>query len=107
MKKAKNKFAKSVIEIWLDGGPSQMETFDPKPDAPREYNGGLKSLKTNAGFEVHEWCPNLAKCANLYSVVRTLTHQQGGHETAQYLMLTVLPSLRTPHFTVSGHLCPK
>lgn len=88
MKKAKNKFAKSVIEIWLDGGPSQMETFDPKPDAPREYNGGLKSLKTNAGFEVHEWCPNLAKCANLYSVVRTLTHRQGGHETAQYLMLT-------------------
>ena len=82
------KIAKSIIEIWQWGGPSQLETFDPKPDAPRDYNNGLKSIKTNAGFYVHEWLPELAKCADLYSVVRTLTHPYGGHEKATYLMQT-------------------
>ena len=80
--------ARSVIEIWQNGGPSQLETFDPKPSAPNDYNDGLKSIKTNAGFEIHEWLPNLAKCADLYSVVRTLTHPFFGHEKAAYLMQT-------------------
>lgn len=87
-KTASRTFAKSVIEIWLWGGPSQLETFDPKPDAPHDYNNGLKSIKTNAGFEVHEWLPELAKCADLYSVIRSLTHPFPGHETATYLMQT-------------------
>jgi hypothetical protein len=81
--------AKSVIEVWLWGGPSQLETFDPKPKAHRDYNGGLKSISTNVpGMEVHEWWPRLAGCANLYSVIRTMTHRQFGHETAAYLMQT-------------------
>ncbi len=81
-------FAKSVIEIWQNGGPSQLETFDPKPDAPHDYNNGLKSIKTNANFEIHEWLPQLAKCADLYSIVRTLTHPFPGHEKAAYIMQT-------------------
>ena len=81
--------AKSVIEIWLWGGPSQLETFDPKPKAPRDYNGGLKSIATNvSGIELHEWWPQLAKCADLYSIIRSMTHKQFGHETATYLMQT-------------------
>lgn len=81
--------AKSVIEIWLWGGPSQMESFDPKPDAPYDYNGGLKAIPTNVpGMEIHEWWPKLAECADLYSVIRTMTHRQFGHETAAYLMQT-------------------
>lgn len=81
--------AKSVIEIWLWGGPSQLESFDPKPKASRDYNAGLKAIPTNVpGIEIHEWWPNLAKCANLYSLVRTLTHAHFGHETAAYLMQT-------------------
>ena len=81
--------AKSVIEIWLWGGPSQLESFDPKPKASRDYNGGLKAIPTNIpGIEIHEWWPNLAKCAHLYSLVRTLTHAHFGHETAAYLMQT-------------------
>ena len=80
--------AKSVIEIWQWGGPSQLETFDPKPGASHDYNNGLKSIKTNAGFEVHEWLPQLAKCADLYSVVRTMTHPFFGHEKATYYMQT-------------------
>ena len=81
--------AKSVIEIWLWGGPSQLETFDPKPNAPRDYNGGLKSIPTNVpGTELHEWWPRLAGCADLYSIIRSMTHRQFGHETATYLMQT-------------------
>ena len=83
------KAAKSVVEIWQWGGPSQLESFDPKPEASRDYNGGLKSIPTNvSGVEIHEWWPELAKCADLYSVIRTMTHGQFGHESAAYLMQT-------------------
>ena len=83
------KAAKSVVEIWQWGGPSQLESFDPKPKASRDYNGGLKAIPTNVpGVEIHEWWPELAKCADLYSVVRTMTHGQFGHESAAYLMQT-------------------
>ncbi len=81
--------AKSVIEIWLWGGPCQLETFDPKPNAPADYNNGLKAIPTNVkGIEIHEWLPNLAKCADLYSIIRSMTHAHYGHETATYLMQT-------------------
>ena len=81
--------AKSVIELWLWGGPSQLETFDPKPNAPADYNNGLKAIPTNApGLEIHEWWPELAKCGNLFSVIRSMTHPHAGHETATYLMQT-------------------
>ena len=83
------KAAKSVVEIWQWGGPSQLESFDPKPKASRDYNGGLKAIPTSVpGMEIHEWWPELAKCAELYSVVRTMTHGQFGHESAAYLMQT-------------------
>lgn len=81
--------AKSVIEIWIWGGPSQLETFDPKPNAPKEYNNGLKSIPTNAeGIEVSELLPKLAQHADKYSIIRTMTHPYNGHETATYLMQT-------------------
>ena len=81
--------AKSVIEIWLWGGPCQLETFDPKPDAGVDYNNGLSSIPTAAkGMEIHEWLPKLAACADLFSVVRSMTHPHFGHETATYLMQT-------------------
>ena len=81
--------AKSVIEIWLSGGPSSLETFDPKPDAPADYNNGLKAIDTNVpGVRLHEWWPELAKRADLFSLIRTMTHPHFGHETATYLMQT-------------------
>ena len=81
--------AKSVIELWLWGGPSTLETFDPKPNASVDYNNGLKAIDTVVpGMQVHEWWPNLAKCANLCSFIRTMTHPHFGHETATYLMQT-------------------
>ena len=87
-KQSTRKPVKTVVEIWQNGGPSQLESFDPKPDAPKDYNDGLKSIKTNTGAEVHEWLPELAKCADIYSMVRTLTHPFFGHEKAAYLMQT-------------------
>ena len=92
--------AKSVVEIWLWGGPSQLETFDPKPKATRDYNGGLKAIPTNVpGMEIHEWWPELAKCADLYSLIRSMTHTQFGHESAAYLM-------QTGRLPGGGEVCP-
>ena len=94
------KAAKSVVEIWLWGGPSQLESFDPKPGATRDFNGGLKSIPTNVpGIEIHEWWPELAKHADLYSIVRTMTHGQFGHESATYLM-------QTGRLPGGGEVCP-
>jgi len=81
--------AKSVIEIWLWGGPSHLETFDPKPEAGEDYNGGFKAISTNVpGFQLSEFLPNLAKHADKFSVIRSMTHGINGHETATYLMQT-------------------
>ena len=92
--------AKSVVEIWLWGGPSQLDTFDPKPNADRDFNGGLKAIPTNVpGMDIHEWWPELAKCADLYSVIRSMTHSQNGHETATYLM-------QTGRMPGGGEVCP-
>ena len=92
--------AKSVVEIWLWGGPSQIETFDPKPKADRDYNGGLKAIPTNVpGMEIHEWWPELAKCADLYALIRSMTHTQFGHESAAYLM-------QTGRLPGGGEVCP-
>lgn len=81
--------AKCVIEIWQQGGPSSLESFDPKPDAGKDYNGGLKAIPASVkGMMLHEWLPQLAKRADLFSVVRTLTHGSNGHEVATYRMQT-------------------
>src|ERR1051325_9051890 len=82
--------AKSVIQIFLWGGMSHSETWDPKPDAGYDYNGPLKApLATNAdGIQVSEWFPNLAKQADKYSLIRSMTHRNNGHETAAYLVQT-------------------
>lgn len=81
--------AKSVIEIWVWGGPSQLETFDPKPNAGSAYNNGLKSIPTNVpGIEIGELLPKLAKQADKYSIIRSMTHGINGHEIATYLMQT-------------------
>ena len=85
----KSRKAKSVIEIWVWGGPSQLETFDPKPNAPKDYNGGYKAIPTNIpGIEISEFWPQMAKIADKYSIIRSMTHPHRGHETATYLMQT-------------------
>ena len=82
--------AKAIIEIWLGGGPSQQETFDPKPKAGKEYTGPLdKPIETNVkGMKICQLLPRLAKQADKYSLIRSMTHGINGHETAAYMMQT-------------------
>ena len=82
--------AKSVIQLWMAGGPSHMDTFDPKPDAGADYCGPYHNpIQTNVpGIKVCETLPMLAKQADKYSIIRSITHGDNGHETATYLMQT-------------------
>ncbi|MCK5802060.1 MAG: DUF1501 domain-containing protein, partial [Lentisphaeria bacterium] len=82
--------AKAVIEVWLWGGPSHLDTFDPKPDAGEVYCGPLGSvISTNAdGVQINAALPQLAKHADKYSIIRSMTHGVNGHETAAYMMQT-------------------
>ncbi|MBN2136870.1 MAG: DUF1501 domain-containing protein [Sedimentisphaerales bacterium] len=82
--------AKSVIQIWMWGGPSHLDTFDPKPEAGNAYCGPLiNPIKTNVdGIMVGELLPLLAKQADKYSIIRSMTHGINAHETASYMVQT-------------------
>jgi len=79
----------SVILLWLDGGPGHMDTYDMKPEAPPEYRGIWRPIRTNvSGIEVTELFPLQAKIADKFSIVRSLQHGTGDHFTAGHWMLT-------------------
>lgn len=82
--------AKSVIQIWMWGGPSHLDTFDPKPDAGYDYCGPLnKPIATNVdGIVIGELLPLLARQADKYSIIRSMTHSINAHETASYAVQT-------------------
>jgi hypothetical protein len=72
--------AKNVILLYLFGGPSHLETFDMKPDAPAEVRGALKPIRTTLpGCDVCEHLPNLAKVMDRVTVVRSLSHPWNFH----------------------------
>jgi hypothetical protein len=80
---------KSVILLWLDGGPSQFETYDPKPEAPREYRGPWGDRKTNVpGIRFSEMLPLHARHADKMCVLRSVHHDNGDHFAAAHWMLT-------------------
>jgi hypothetical protein len=80
--------AKAVIQIWMWGGPSHLDTFDPKPEAGYEYCGPLaKPIATNVdGIRIGELLPQMAKQADKYSIIRSMTHGVNAHETAPYMV---------------------
>lgn len=82
--------AKSVIQIWMWGGPSHLDTFDPKPEAGRDYTGPLdKPIATNVpGVRIGELLPLLAQQADKFSIIRSMTHGVNAHETASYIVQT-------------------
>jgi hypothetical protein len=82
--------AKSVIQIWMWGGPCHLDTFDPKPEAGAEYCGPLASpIATNVpGIRIGELLPLLAKQADKYTIIRSMTHGVNAHETASYTVQT-------------------
>ena len=80
---------KAVILIWLDGGPSQLETYDPKPDAPAEYRGPFGVCKTRTpGVLVSALMPETARRIDKVSLVRSLHHDNGDHFAAGHWMTT-------------------
>lgn len=82
--------ARSVIQIWLWGGPCHLDTFDPKPDASTDFTGPLRTpLATNvSGIRIGELLPLLAQQADQYSLIRSMSHGINGHETAAYTTQT-------------------
>ncbi|QDU96592.1 DUF1501 domain-containing protein [Lignipirellula cremea] len=70
----------SVIFVWLAGGPPHMETYDMKPDAPEDYRGQFRPISTNVpGIEVCEHLPLHAKCADKYTLIRSIAHTFNDH----------------------------
>ncbi len=79
----------SVILFWANGGPSQLETFDLKPNAPAEIRGPFKPIKTNVpGVHICEHLPHLAKIADKFALVRSLHHTRGEHSGGTHRFLT-------------------
>jgi Protein of unknown function (DUF1501) len=94
--------AQSAIFIYLGGGPSHMDTFDLKPDAPAEYRGEFKPIATNvAGVQICEHLPKLARCADKFAVVRGVSHSLAEHALGTKYMSTgnmPIPALEYPGY---------
>jgi len=79
----------AVILVWLRGGASHLDTFDPKPDSPVDYRGPFSPICTNVdGVYVSELLPRLAKIADRYTLVRSIAHSSGGHFNGSRRMLS-------------------
>ena len=81
--------AKNVIYLWLQGGPPQHETFDPKPDAPVDIRGPFKPIATNVpGIRFCELLPRTARHADKLAVIRSLSTRDDNHDVSGYWLLT-------------------
>src|SRR5215510_13874707 len=84
---AQTKRPKSIIVLWMNGGPSHLDTWDPKPGTPQA--GPAKAIKTAiADLMISEHLPQLAQQAKKLCVVRSGTSKEGNHQRAQYLLHT-------------------
>lgn len=94
--------ARSAIFINLAGGPSHMDTFDMKPDAPAEYRGEFNPIETNVpGIQISEHLPKLAKCMVKFVILRGVTHALAAHELGSQYVNTgnrPIPSLEFPSY---------
>jgi len=81
--------AKSVLLVWLGGGPSHLDLCDPKPDAPDQYRGPFSSIQTrDSGMRFSELLPQMAARSDKYSVIRSNINYNGGHRPAGSIQLT-------------------
>jgi len=96
------KDAKACIVLWMDGGPSQMETWDPKPGRP---NGGpCKAIETSAkDIKISEFLPRTAKMMHRGSIIRSVHSEEQDHARAAYLMHTgYKPTAMVTHPTLGS-----
>ena len=94
--------AKSIVLLWMNGGPSHLETWDPKPG---HANGGpTKAIRTALpGLSIAEHMPHLAAFASKLAVLRGMTSKEGNHQRAQYLMHTgYAPTPTVTHPSLGG-----
>lgn len=87
--------ARAVIQLWMNGGPSHLDTFDPKPQAGDDYCGPYKRpIATRVdGMQISQMLPLLAQQADKFAILRAMTHGNNSHETASYIMQSgTLPS---------------
>ena len=81
--------AKACIFIFLEGGPSTIDMWDLKPEAPQEIRGPWKPIKTNvSGIEIGEQLPLCAKVADKYAILRSHSHNDNGHSTGYHYVVT-------------------
>jgi len=99
---AKGTPAESVILIWQGGGPSHIDTWDPKPDAPAEIRGTFDPLETSvSGIQISDKLPLIAKQMDKISLIRSITTNEAAHERGTHYMLTGFTPL--PGFEVPGY----
>src|SRR5262249_23075247 len=81
--------AKACILLFMCGGPSQRDTWDPKPDAPDEVRGEFKPIATRVpGIRISEHFPRLAELADQYAILRSMTHDDPAHLSSVHHILT-------------------
>lgn len=94
--------AKSAIFVNLNGGPSHLDTFDPKPDAPSEYRGEFDTIQTCLpGVAISEHLPRIATCMDKFTLLRGVSHSVAAHELGTKYVNTgnrPLPSLEFPGY---------
>jgi hypothetical protein len=79
----------TVILLWMRGGPSHIDMWDPKPDAPAEYRGEFGTINTNVpGIRLGDMLPLSAKIQDKWSIVRSLYHHDAGHSTGDQICFT-------------------
>src|SRR4029077_12662947 len=82
----------NCILIWMDGGPTHYETFDPKPEAPREIRGEFSPIETKVpGVYFSQHTQRLAAIADKIAVIRSIKHNQGNHGAGNHYMMTGAP----------------
>ncbi|WP_406699376.1 DUF1501 domain-containing protein [Singulisphaera sp. Ch08] len=87
--------AKSVIILFLSGGPAHQDMWDLKPDAPEEVRGTFRPIDTNVpGIAISEHLPRMAGLADKYAILRSVHHRQSGHPAAAYWMMVGSPITR-------------
>jgi hypothetical protein len=89
--------ANNVIILWMRGGPSHIDMWDPKPDAPAEYRGEFGTMSTTVpGVQLTDMLPQCAAIMHKWSIIRSLYHADAGHSAADQICFTGYPSGPNP-----------
>src|SRR5262249_24693534 len=89
VKRARDRKSVQCILLWMQGGPSHHDTFDPKPEAPVEVRGEFKTIPTTiSGVRIAEHMPMVARSTDKYSIIRGHDPKNGSHGVADHLMMT-------------------